>query len=508
MNGHMDQVTVSVFLLGLLLTAGSGLIALRWRSKKPSGIEEWGLGGRQFGTLVTWFLVGGDFYTAYTLIAVPALVFATGAAGFFALPYTILVYPFVFVTMPRLWAVSRSHGLVTPADFVRARYGSHWFASAVALTGILSLMPYIALQFSGIEAVLSQMGITGSSMVLKALPVMIAFVAVAGFTFATGLRAPALIAFAKDIMIYIVVIAAVLVLPGHFGGYHNIFPLAAKHFADQKSGSINLPASEFSGYATLALGSALAAFMYPHTITSVLASSSAKTIRKNAMLLPAYTVLLGLVALLGIIGVAAGLHLHSSKDVVPVLFSLGFPRWFLGFAFAAICVAALVPASIMSIAAANLFTRNIYLEYFNKHASARTQGATAKYASICVNTCSLIVVLLLPMQYAINLQLIGGVLVLQTLPGIVFGLWKRLFHHWALLAGWGSSLAMAVVLLARLGFQRSTYPFAIHGHAFEIYVGVIALAANLLVAAVGTVFLDILNVARLTDATKPADYIA
>jgi SSS family solute:Na+ symporter len=299
-----------------------------------------------------------------------------------------------------------------------------------------------------------------------------------------------------------------LILPGRFGGYHNIFPRAAQHFAEQKSGSISLPSSEFSGYATLALGSALAAFMYPHTITSVLASSSAKTIRKNAVLLPAYTVLLGLVALLGIIGAAAGLHLHSSKDVVPALFALGFPRWFLGFAFAAISVAALVPASIMSIAAANLFTRNIYLEYCNRQASAQAQGAVAKYASLYVNVCALLVVLWMPMQYAINFQLIGGVLILQTLPGIVFGLWKRLFHHWALLAGWGGSLALAVVLLGRLGLQRATYRIAIHGHVCQLYVGVIALAANLLIAVVGTVVLDLLKVARATDGTQPADYIA
>jgi SSS family solute:Na+ symporter len=348
MSAPVDAVTVGVFLLVLALTALSGWVISRWQTHGGGGLEEWGLGSRQFGTIVTWFLVGGDFYTAYTIIAVPALVFATGGAGFFALPYTIIVYPFVFATMPRLWAVSRRHGLVTPADFVRVRYGSHWLASAVALTGIASLMPYIALQFTGMEAVLAQMGLTGDTALLRSLPVVIAFIAVAGFTFAAGLRAPALIAFAKDIMIYIVVIAAVLLLPRHFGGYHTIFTHAAAHFAQQKAGAVILQPSGFSAYATLALGSALAAFLYPHTVTSVLASSSAKVIRKNAVLLPAYTVLLGLVALLGIVGAAAGLKPHTSKDVVPVLFTIAFPHWFLGFAFAAITVAALVPATCIS----------------------------------------------------------------------------------------------------------------------------------------------------------------
>ena len=204
-----------------------------------------------------------------------------------------------------------------------------------------------------------------------------------------------------------------------------------------------LQPSGYSAYASLALGSALAAFMYPHTVTGVLASSSAKVIRKNAVLLPAYTFLLGLVALLGIVGAASGLHLQSSNDVVPALFTLAFPHWFLGFSFAAITVAALVPAAIMSIAAPNLFARNIYVEYLKKDASSHAQGVVARYASVAVNVCALVFVLGFPKQCAINLQLLGGVLILQTFPAIVFGLWKRLFHHQALLAGWAVSLAIA-----------------------------------------------------------------
>jgi SSS family solute:Na+ symporter len=308
-------------------------------------------------------------------------------------------------------------------------------------------------------------------------------------------------------MIYIVVIAAVLALPRHFGGYHNIFSLAASHFAQQKTGSVILQSSGYSTYATLALGSALAAFMYPHTVTSVLASSSARVIRKNAVLLPAYTVLLGLVALLGIVGAAAGLHVQSSKDVIPALFTLAFPRWFLGFSFAAITVAALVPAAIMSIAAANIFTRNFYLEYLYKSASSDVQAVVAKYASIGVNASALVFVLVVPMQYAINLQLLGGVLILQTLPAIVFGLWKRLFHHQALLAGWAISLGIAVTLLLRLKLQSSAYPVVVGEHTFSVYVGVIALLANLAIATIGTIALDSLKVSRSVDGTGSTDYV-
>src|SRR5207249_7209677 len=114
------RVALAVFAALLLVVTVIGFLAARWRRAADlMHLDEWGLGGRSFGTFITWFLLGGDLYTAYTFIAVPALVFGAGAVGFFAVPYTIIVYPIIFVFLPRLWSVSHRHGYVTPADFVR-----------------------------------------------------------------------------------------------------------------------------------------------------------------------------------------------------------------------------------------------------------------------------------------------------------------------------------------------------------------------------------------------------
>src|SRR5579875_3020261 len=133
-----------------------GFISARWRRGDLDMLHEWGLGGRRFGTVVTWFLIGGDLYTAYTFIAVPALVFGKGAIGLFAIPYTIVVYPIVLVTMPRLWQIARNRGYITGSDFVKDRFDSRLLALLIALTGIVATMPYIALQMYGIEVVLAQ----------------------------------------------------------------------------------------------------------------------------------------------------------------------------------------------------------------------------------------------------------------------------------------------------------------------------------------------------------------
>src|SRR5712675_2379277 len=379
MADRIDWIALTIFLFFFALVTVMGFFAARWKSGPVSAhLDEWGLGGRQFGTWITWFLVGGDFYTSYTVIAVPALVYSVGAYGFFALPYTIIVYPFVFAVMPRLWQVAKDHGYVTAADVVHGRYGSRALESAVAVTGVLATMPYIALQLIGMAAAIKALGLAGE------LPLIAAFVILALYTYSSGLRAPALIAFVKDAMIYIAVIAAIALIPGQLGGYAAVFAAADEAFKAKGSGGILLAPSQYAAYASLALGSALAAFMYPHTLTGVFASRSANTIRKNAVLLPAYTLMLGLLALLGYMGHAAHLKLANNNDVVPALFQTLFPGWFAGFAFAAIAIGALVPAAVMSIGAANLFTRNVWKAYVDPAMDPAREARVAKITSLVV----------------------------------------------------------------------------------------------------------------------------
>ena len=486
---------IAVFLLFFSLVTVMGFVASRWkRPKTLASIDEWGLGGRQFGTWVTWFLVGGDFYTAYTVIAVPALVYSVGAYGFFALPYTILVYPFVFIVMPKLWQVAKDNGYVTAADVVHGRYASRTLEAAVAITGVVATMPYIALQLIGMAAAVKALGFEGE------MPLIAAFVVLALYTYSSGLRAPALIAFVKDIMIYIAVIAAISVIPGKLGGYANVFNMADAAFKAKGAGSILLGPSQYFAYATLALGSALAAFMYPHTLTGIFASKSATTIRKNAVLLPAYTLMLGLLALLGYMGHAAQLKLASNNDVVPALFQTLFPSWFAGFAFAAIAIGALVPAAVMSIGAANLFTRNFWKAYVNPQIDTAGEATVAKLSSLVVKVGALLVIIYLPTQFALDLQLLGGLWILQTLPALIFGLFTGWFTAPALLAGWVVGLFGGTYLTWMDGL-KPLHLVSVGSFQATVYVGLLALIANIVVAVL--VNLVVPKPALVPRAAKP-----
>lgn len=481
MESHVNWTALWVFVAFFILVTVMGFWASRWMAgpaHKGAHLDEWGLGGRNFGAWITWFLVGGDFYTAYTVIAVPALVYAVGAYGFFALPYTILVYPVVFVIMPRLWQAAAKAGHVTAADVVYGSYGSRALELAVALTGVVATMPYIALQLVGMEVVIKALGLTGE------LPLAAAFIVLALYTYSAGLRAPALIAFVKDLMIYIVVLVAVVLVPIKLGGYASIFHQAGEAFAAKGgvTGTVLQP-SQLLPYATLALGSALAAFMYPHTLTGIFAARDADTIRKNAVFLPAYTVLLGLIALLGYMAYAAHIKVESNNDVVPALFNALFPSWFSGFAFASIAIGALVPAAVMSIGAANLFTRNFWKPYVNPNVDPAGEAKVAKMVSLVVKVGALVFILFLPTKFALDLQLLGGVWILQTFPAVVFGLFWRRFSAGPLLAGW----AVGIVTGSWLAFGDGVKPvhtFHLGDAGLTVYTGLFALAVNILVALV------------------------
>src|SRR5436190_1977723 len=392
MNHATNTTALVVFGAMFLLITAMGFIAARWRRGDLRELNEWGLGGRRFGTVVTWFLLGGDIYTAYTFIAVPALLFGSGGIGFFALPYTIIVYPIAFVFMARLWSVASARGYVTPADFVRGRFDSRGLGTAVAVTGLLALMPYIALQLLGIKVVLAAMGVEGD------WPIIIAFAVLAAYTWNSGLR-----------------------------------------------------------------------------------------------------------ALLGYMTIAAGIKPSDNTFAVPDLFLKYFPSWFEGFAFGAIAIGALVPAAVMSIAAANLFTRNIWREYVHRDADDHEQTRVARWASLFMKAGALAFVLFLPQKDAINLQLLGGVWIIQTLPAVIIGLFTRWFDRRALLVGWLAGMVAGTWIAASQDFTP-TWLTNVFGVDINLYTAIWSVLLNLVITTVLTLVIRAAGKADDRDETTPADY--
>ena len=236
----------------------------------------------------------------------------------------------------------------------------------------------------------------------------------------------------------------------------------------------------------MAFGSALSLFIYPHSITSVLAARSREVIRRNAALLPIYSLLLGLLALLGYCALAAGISTKDTTSVVPQLFARFFPNWFVGVADAAIAIGALVPAAIMSIGAANLFASNVFREFSPQRSQVET--VIAKRLTLAICAVALLFIFFVPVPYAIDFQLLGGALMLQIFPAFVLGLWTRWFHPKALLAGWACGLVASGAMAYAGGFNAN-YSLHAFGGTLTGFIALYSLALNLAVSALLTLLL-------------------
>ena len=522
-TSHGEELFILAAMFGLVIVLG--FAASRWR--RPDNellerwdLEQWGLGGRAFGNPMQFFLLGGDLYTAYSFIAVPALVYGLGAAGFYAVTFAVIAYPLVFLTMPRLWSVSHSHGFVSSAEFVRARFGSPALSGLVAVTAIVATLPYIALQLIGLRVVFETLGIGGD------LPLTLAFGVLAFFTFSSGLRAPALLSVLKDILLMVTVVMLLVWFTVALGGWQHMFGVATASFARRPAGegSIVLAPGTQLSYVSLALGSAMSNFLYPHTLTGTLAARNRSTVRTGLSTLPAYTLLLGFFGLLGLAAIAAGTRPAGGDvtTILPQFLQTSLNGWGAGLAFAALGISALVPASIMSIGAANLFTRGIYREFIRPAASPRLETQVSRFASLLVKLGALAVVLLLTPQFAVDLQLTGGVLILQILPAAAIGLHTNWFHRSALIAGAVAGLASGILMLYQIPslgpggvitsahFGGDSWPLAHVGlhTGVALYVGLLALGVNLTVTVAGTVICRRFGVREGEDVTSAADYLA
>ena len=384
--------------------------------------------------------------------------------------------------MPRLWALSKEKGYITASDFIKDRFGSKTLAVLVAITGIVSLLPYIALQIVGMQSVLIVMlsGITNSHTVQE-ISLLVAFVILAAFTYTSGLRGATLTAILKDILIWITVIAVIIVVPLSIGGFGTAF-------RDVKPSYVTVPNSLVTGYATLVLGSALALYLYPHAINGVLSSASVHKLRRSTALLPLYGIGLAIMALMGILVYAVPPAMNflshfpeSSRGilVVPSLILYSMPPWFTGIALLGIFIGGLVPAAIMAMSQANLLTRNIIKE-IRPNTSASSEIRITKISSTVFKFVALGFVFAIPATYAISLQLLGGILIIQILPAVFFGLYIKSLRKEALIPG-----LLVGIFSGTLMVEYTNHFGALTSSLFNIpifgslYIAVVALTFNL-----------------------------
>lgn len=464
MNFSDIDLVVFFILIGIVIVVS--FLGAKWRKADMTKISEWSIGGRRFGTIVVWFLMGGDIYTAYSLVSIPGGAFgSTHGLILYATVYGAISYPFLYFVAPRLYLIAKNHGLITGGDYVKMRFNSPLLALLVALTGVLAMLPYIALQVVGIRYVLEAMNFP------VVASFIIAFAIVAAFTIVAGLRGPALGAIIKDVLLWVVILVVLIVLWIKFSGFSLVFSsLSAQNI------NVLVPNNLMIGFITLGFGNGVAWLLFPNLLTGIFGSKDARTIKKNSIFLPVYQIWLLFLAIFGLVALSQGLVPSGTSSLAfPNVLSTYFNSSFVVVAFAGIIIGSMVPASLQALSAANLITRNIYLQYVNQKATERQQVFVGRVFVVVMVIASLIFAItpaasglifyLLTMSYA---------WLLQTLPAIILSMYWRKLDKYSVGIGWVAGVAVVTWGLYTVDFASSLLP-SFH----YMYVGILGLMVNL-----------------------------
>ncbi|MGP1909618.1 sodium:solute symporter family protein [Metabacillus sp. JX24] len=451
-------ITICIILTVVLI----GFLAGRDKSSRSS-VEEWSVGGRKFGGLLVWFLVGADLYTAYTFLGLTSTAFQAGSVAFFAIPYSVLAYFIAYFFLPKLWRTAKEFQFTTLADYARDRFDSKLLSSLIAIVGVLMLIPYIDLQLSGI---MDTLRVAGTGYINVTVVVITSFFLVALYTFFSGIKGPTYTAIIKDVLVWAIMLFMVASLPIiHFGGWT---PMIDKVITDAPQ-LLTIPQSGPKGlmwFATAAIVSSLALFMWAHAATGVFTAKSEDAIRKNSMFLPLYNVVLILVIFLGFI---AYLVLPGETDprfALLTLIQTSYGGIAQGLAYSTIALASLIPCSIMAIGASNLFANNIYRDLINPKVKPAKLTMITRSMVFLVIGLALVFGLLFPTAL-VSLQLLGVSGMVQIFPAVVLSLfWQKQTRE-----------ATIIGLLVGLGVTFTVYGT---GLSFGIYEGFWGLSANFL----------------------------
>jgi len=461
MQGNLTAllITSTIVLVVVLI----GFLAGRDKSNRSS-VEEWSVGGRRFGPLLIWLLIGADLYTAYTFLGLTSTAYSGGSLALFAIPYTIIAFFISFFFLPKLWKFSKDHKITTLADYAKIRFGSKFLSFLIAIVGVLMLIPYIDLQLAGIQDTLT---VAGTGFINVKFVVIVSFFLVALYTFFSGIKGPTYTAIIKDILVWVIMLFLVASLPiMHFGSWGSMID----KLVVESPQLLTIPTTGPKGipwFLTASLVSGLALFMWAHAATGVFTAKSADALRKNAIFLPLYNVVLILVIFLGFVAFHVLPEGSDPRFALLNLIQMSYGGVIQGLSFATIALASLIPCSIMAIGASNLFANNIYRDLINPKVTPAKLTMITRSMVFVVIGLALVFGMVFP-SALVSLQLLGVSGMVQIFPAIVFSLyWKNQTKE-----------ATIIGLIAGLIVTFTVYAT---GTTFGIYEGFWGLLANVVV---------------------------
>ncbi len=462
----MKPSTIAMAVIsGIILT---GAITGIWSGRRRQmNLEQWTVAGRGFGVIFVWLLMAGEIYTTFAFLGASGWAYSRGGPTLYVIAYITLAYVVSFFILPEIWEAGRKFTLHTESDFFQQRYGSKALASLVAIVGVAFIIPYLQLQLTGLGMIVE---VASFQAVSRPLAMLMAFVIVAGFVFSSGIRAVAWVSVLKDILMLIAAFTIGIGIPYHyFGGIRPMF----KALAEAKAAHLTMPGSTINmghpWYISTVLLTALGFYMWPHAFGSVFTAKSGDTLRRNAVIMPLYTITSPLLFFVGFTAILVLPKLKNGDLALLTLVRQTFPPWFLGVVGGAGALTAMVPAAVMILSAATMFAKNFFRPVFRP---AMKDDDVAKLAKIMV-----VVITAIALYFAIysSTTLVGLLLlayagIAQFFPGVILGLcWKRVTT-----AGVFAGIVVGVGTAMALIFSK-------HDPFLGLNVGFVALCINLVV---------------------------
>jgi SSS family solute:Na+ symporter len=418
----MSPSAVSLITTIVIVAVGAAIGFLAGVHRKMD-LEQWTVGGRGFGAVLMYLLMAGEVYTTFSFLGASGWAYSRGGPTLYILAYLTLAYVVSFFILPQIWEVGRKYDMQTQSDFFSMRYGNKYLAGFVCVVGIVSFIPYLQLQLTGLGIIVSIASFGG----IGRTPAMaISTFLLAGFVFASGVRAVAWVSVLKDVLMVLAAISIGIGVPYiHYGGVGPMFAA----LAHSRPAHLTMPGATanlgHTWYISTVLLTSLGFYMWPHAFGASFTAKSGDTLRRNAVVMPLYTLTLTFIFFVGFTAVLAVPGLPNGDLSLLTIVRQSFPPWFLGVIGGAGALTAMVPAAIFILTAATLFAKNLYRPLI---APAMTDDQVAKLARVMVVVLGLISLGLAIYRSTtlVSLLLVGYAGVAQFFPGVVLGLyWKR-----------------------------------------------------------------------------------
>jgi SSS family solute:Na+ symporter len=418
-------MTPSAIALGVIfaIVALGSAIGFYAGAHRKMDLEQWTVAGRGFGVLLMWLLMAGEVYTTFSFLGASGWAYSRGAPTLYILAYITLAYVVSFFILPPIWELGRRHQLQTQSDFFAWRYRSKYLVAAVSLVGIVFMIPYLELQLTGLGIIVEVASFDG----IGRNPAMaVAVILLAGFVLASGLRAVAWVSVLKDILMLVAAVSVGIGIPYiYFGG---VGPMFTALIHSKPSHFVMPGATSNLGhgwYISTVLLTGLGVYMWPHSFGAAFSAKSAGTLRRNAVIMPLYTLSLAFMLFVGFAAILVIPDLRDGDLSLLAMVRKTFPPWFLGIIGGAGALTAMVPAAILILSSATVFAKNLYRPLFAPHMNDHQVGRIARLMVVVISLISLYLAIH-GSSTLVSLLLLGYAGITQLFPGVVLGLfWKR-----------------------------------------------------------------------------------